>query len=206
MNLKLIKLQSFLIGLFSLILAAEWAYGVHAEKQLQEKLQYSQDGNSAAAQLPVIAEQAAAGEYNELVERPLFIEGRKPIAETVAENVQPVETGQIDDWLLIGVYNKDKRAIALFSKKNEAKKYLKIGNEQMISGWMLKEIKPDRVLLQQADQQKSVLLRKPRPESAAPIPGKPAAQPPAKPVRPARPPVQPNNINPENANDESQQN
>ena len=207
MNLKLVKLQVLVIGLLSLMLAAEWSYGELARRRLQQNLQYSKDESDISSELPTIAGlKATAVEYGEMVERPLFIEGRKPIVEVAAESVQNVETGQIDDWALIGVYIKDKRSMALFAKKNETKKFLKIGGEQTISGWLLKEIQPDRVILQQAGQLKTVLLRKPRPEIKSPAPEKPAAPAPAKPPRSAKPAAQAPNNNPENANDDSTKN
>lgn len=202
MNLKLIKLQVLISGLLSLTLAAEWGYGEYARRQqLQQDTKHSDGDTGTATQLPTIASlKSAAEEYGEMVERPLFIEGRKPLPEAgPTDNAQKVETGQIDDWLLIGVFSKgQKPPTALFAKKNEPKKYLKIGTEQMISGWLLKEIQPDRVVLEQAGQQKSVLLRKPRPESKLPVRGKPG------PI--AQPPVQQPNTNPENANDDSETN
>lgn len=203
MNLKLVKLQSLVSGLLSLILAAEWSYGEFAWRELRQSLEYSSDDSGEAAELPALAARKPAAEaYSELVERPLFIEGRKPLVEVnPTADVQNVETGQIDDWSLIGVYNKDKRPIALFSKKNEARKYLKLGSEQTISGWQIKEIQSDRVILQQGGQQKSVMLRKPRAETKSPVPPRPVAPP-----KPPRPALQPNNPTPENVNDDSQTN
>ncbi len=202
MNLRLVKLQLLVCGLLSLILAAEWAYGEFAARRLQQSQQYSIDDSKIPAELPTIPTlKSTTMLYNELVERPLFIEGRKPIVEESVEKVQNnVENGLIDDWALIGIYKKDKRPMALFARKNETKKFLKISNEQMISGWLLKEIQSDRVILQQAAQQKTVLLRKPREENRppAPLPLKPAIPP--KHPRPAEQPLS------ENANDDSQKN
>jgi hypothetical protein len=201
MNLKLIKLQALISGLLSLTLAAEWSYGEYTNSQLQQQPKPSDGDGAAPPRLPSITTlKSAAEEYGEMVERPLFIEGRKPLPEAgPTDKPQNVETGQIDDWLLIGVFNNgQKPPIAMFAKKNEAKKYLKIGTEQMISGWLLKEIQPDHVILEQAGQQKSVLLRKPRPESKLPVRGRP--------VPPSPPPAQQPNTNPENANDDSETN
>ncbi|MGZ4958415.1 MAG: hypothetical protein ACXV7J_04110 [Methylomonas sp.] len=202
MNLKLVKLQAMVCILMILIFAAEFVYGQYNDRRLQKKLQYTESSDETPAQLPTLAEQKPAAEaYAEMVERPLFIQGRKPVVEAdAASKTQAVDTGQIDEWLLIGVYNKDKTQVALFSKKNESKKYQKISSGQMIAGWLLKEIKPDHVILEQAGQEKSILLRKPRPESKTPVHGKPPVARPAPP-----PPAQPNN-NPENVNDESETN
>lgn len=202
MNLRLIKLQVLVSGLLSLVLAGEWGYGQIAEHRLQESFKLNEDDDVAGEELPTIDTLDSSAEtYSELVERPLFIQGRKPIVEAnPADKAQAVETGQIDDWLLIGVFNKDHRQMALFAKKNEAKKYLKLGSEQTISGWQIKEIKSDRVVLLQGGQEKSVLLRKPRPENKMPMRPKPPVPP--RPVAPA----QPTNINPETPNDDSETN
>jgi len=202
MNLKLIKLQAAISGLLSLTLAAEWSYGEYVQHQLLKTPELAAGDTITPTELPTIKSlKSAAEEYGEMVERPLFIEGRKPLPEAgPTDKPQSVETGQIDDWLLIGVFNNgQKPPIALFAKKNETKKYLKIGVEQMISGWLLKEIQPDHVILEQAGQQKSVLLRKPRPVSNIPVRGRPIPPPPPTPAQ------QPN-TNPENANDDSQTN
>ncbi len=202
MNLKLVKLQAFVCVLISLFLFAELGYGEFAARRLQNKLQYTAGNDEAPAQLPTIAAAKPSADADaEMVDRPLFIEGRKPLAEVdLTAKAQNVETSQIEDWVLNGVYNKDKSQFALFAKKNEAKKYQKISVGQQISGWLLKEIQPDRVILEQAGQQKSLMLRKPRPEGKTPGRAKPAA-----PV-PVAPPAQPNDNNPEDGNDDSETN
>lgn len=202
MNLKLVRIQLLSIGLLGLLLAVEWTYGEYSDRTLRKLLQFDRNSSETVLVLPDIpALKTSVQPFNELVERPLFIEGRKPIVEESADQAQNnVENGQIDDWLLIGIYEKDKHSKALFAKKNEAKKYQKLGGEQIISGWTLKEIKPDRVILQQGPQQKTVLLRKPRADNRAPAPVKPTLP------KPPRPVAQPPNPIPENSNNDSQKN
>ncbi len=190
MNQKLIKLQLLAGSLLTLSLVAEWSYSRFTAEQLQSILTPHAQSDSAAEDLPSIKDSKSSAEsYTEIVDRPVFIEGRRPLVETSpTETAQTQDAGQIDDWALIGVYNKGERPTALFSKRNEAKKFLKITEDQSISGWQLKKIQSDHVVLQQAGQEKSVILRKPR----AQAPGKPTAPPRAprpnavaKPVEPA---------------------
>jgi hypothetical protein len=215
MNLKLIKLQAVLCAIFTFMLIAEWGYGDYSNKQLQESMKFSLNDGDQGDELPKLAVHKSNGsEFTELLERPLFLEGRKPLAEVVADAAPAADVGQIDDWLLMGIFNKDKRPIALFAKRNEAKKYHKYTTEQQISGWVLKDIQADRVILQQGPQQKTVLLRKPRadvkPTPGAPNPsplGKPGTPPPPR-LPKAAPPVpvqQPNNPppTPENENNDT---
>lgn len=193
MNQKLIKMQVLAGGLLSLCLVAEWSYSRFADAQLQSRLAPLAQSDSAAEELPSMSNSKSSAEsYSEIVDRPVFLEGRRPIVEAPpSDTAQAQDVGQIDDWALIGVYNKDERPTALFSKRNETRKFLKITEEQSISGWQLKKIQSDHVVLQQAGQEKSVVLRKPRAQVSPQAGGKPAAtraprpNPAAKPVEPA---------------------
>lgn len=194
MNLRLIKLQTFGCGILSLVLAAEWAYGRFTLSQIHGLLEPQAQTDTAVEELPTITGNANSADiYSDIVERPVFIEGRKPLAEAETANIiEAQDPGQIDDWELIGVYDKGNRATALFRKRDESKKFSKIPEEQSISGWLLKKIHSDHVVLEQAGQEKAVVLRKPRAQVKPPIPGKPPTpqrlQPPhdvAKPVDPA---------------------
>jgi len=206
MNQKLLKLQLVACGMLSLVLVAEWGYGQYADRQLQALLDQQASSDFQPEELPELnADTPSADQYAAVVERPLFIEGRKPIVEEAPKEVQPVEVGQIDDWQLIGVYTKSKQPTVLFRNQKEAKKYLKLNEQQSISGWKVQKIQPDQVTLQQGSQQKIVPLRKPRAQSPAgnaksPIkPNRPGA-----PVNAAPPPVPANNNPIETSNDESE--
>ncbi|CAD6878803.1 hypothetical protein [Methylomonas albis] len=204
MNQKLIRLQLLGCGALSLLLVAEWTYSQFTLTQLQTLLEPRAQTDSPAEQLPNLADSKGSAEsYSDIVDRPLFVEGRKPFADaSPTDNLQTQESGQIDDWELIGVYDKANKPTALFRKRNEAKKFLKVTEEQSISGWLLKQIQADHVLLQQAGQEKSVVLRKPRVQVKPPMPGKPAVPPrPPQPNAVAKPIEPVPNENPENNND-----
>lgn len=204
MNQKLIRLQMLGCGLLSVTLLAEWSYSQFTARQLQTMLSPRAQADFQAEELPSIADDKGSAEsYSEIVDRPVFIEGRRPVVEaSAAANTQNQDLGQIEDWELIGVYNKDKRPTALFRKRNEAKKFMKISEEQSISGWQLKQIQADHVVLLQAGQEKSVVLRKPRAQTKPPVPGRPAIPPkPPQPAAVAKPIEPAPNENPENIND-----
>ncbi len=204
MNQKLLTVQAVACGVLSLILLAEWSYGQFARNQLQATLEQKKQADYQAENLPELnMPNQSLEQFSAVTERPLFIEGRKPIVENPQnETQQNVDNGQIDDWLLIGVYNKGKhkQAMALFRKQNESKKYLKLSAEQMISGWQLQKIEPDRVVLLQGGQQKTVLLRKPRTQIKPQVPRmKPTA-----PAVPASPPMPAENNPLENSDNDSE--
>ncbi|WP_157200611.1 hypothetical protein [Methylomonas lenta] len=153
-----------------------------------------------ADELPQLSlSKQSAESFINIVERPLFIEGRKPLPEIVETSSEASTNDQLDDWSLIGIYTKNKRQVALFRKQNEARKFLKLNEDQTISGWQLKQIQADRVVLQQGGQEKSVMLRNPRlPSKTPPPPKKPAA-----PRQPAAPVAPINNPSSENENNDS---
>lgn len=186
MNQKLLKLQLLGCGFLTSLILVEWGYGQYARDQLQAELDRPVESDFQADSLPELAaDTPSLDQYSAIVERPLFIEGRKPIVEQPVKEVVPVEVGQIDDWQLIGVFTKSKQPTVLFRKQNEAKKYLKLNENQTIAGWLVQKIQPDQVTLQQGAQQKIVPLRKPRVQP--PAGGKPATPKPARP--PGAPPA-----------------
>ncbi len=221
MNWKLIKIQLAGCAFFGSLLAVEWIWGLAEVRSLQAGLNYEQINNDSEVELPEMPARSTLVNA-ELVERPLFIEGRKPVAEAPVSAQENVEIGQIDDWLLVGVYScPGKQPYAMFNKRSEPKKHLKITKSQIVSGWVLKEIQSDLVVLQQAGQDKKVLLRKPRASSPTqpgaglkPPPGaNPPSIPPGNPIgipprhRHGMKPVDPNSTSgPENDDNESAEN
>lgn len=203
MNKMLLNLQLSLCGLLFAVLLGEWAYGQWSLKELAVALAQPQASDYQVDDLPEL--ETLQIDMATVVERPLFIEGRKPVVEEVVNTVQPsVDLGQIDEWPLIGIYSKDKRPMALFRKQNEAKKYLKLTEQQTIAGWQLQQIQSDQVILTQNGQSKTVMLRKPRPQIKAATPNTPKNKPPQPaPMQPVAAPTN-NEPSPETNNDESE--
>lgn len=177
MNATLLKYQLVACGVLGAVLLLEWGASEVDRSQLQDTLSKDIKADYQSESLPSLdSPKLSEAGFTDIVERPLFIEGRKPLPDAAENNSQSAEdTGQLDDWALIGIYNKDKKSskqLALFRNKKEAKKFLKLNEEQMISGWQLTQIQSDRVILQLGGQQKTVMLRKPREQSKVPIPPK----------------------------------
>jgi len=183
-----------------LILLLEWGYSDFSRNQLQSIIDKKIQADYQADELPQLSlSKQSAESFINIVERPLFIEGRKPLPEIVETSSEASTNDQLDDWSLIGIYTKNKRQVALFRKQNEARKFLKLNEDQTISGWQLKQIQADRVVLQQGGQEKSVMLRKPRlPSKTPPSPKRPAA-----PRQPAAPVAPINHPSSENENNDS---
>ena len=103
--------------------------------------------------------------YVDLVNRPLFIKGRKPVNEPLPESMLPSQAvTNTFDWQLNGVFTTPKGLSALFSRSAKTGKnaYRKIMIDADLDGWKLTEIHMDRVLLELNNQSKEVVLLKPK--------------------------------------------
>lgn len=200
MNRRFFSWQLLAFGGLGLILLFEWGYADYSRNQLQSIMDRKIQADYQTGELPQLSlSKQSAESFINIIERPLFVEGRKPLPDTVTTSSEASANDQLDDWSLIGIYSKNKRQVALFRKQNEARKFLKLNEDQTISGWQLKQIQADRVVLQQGGQEKSVMLRKPRLPSKMPgLPKRPVA-----PGKPATPVAPINNPSPENENDDS---
>lgn len=176
MNSKLIKTLTIVCLVLMVIIALEWLYAARVQKQLLSSIS-SPSTPILPDEMPAIDLNAQPEEsYVDLVERPLFIAGRKPIAET--EQTQTVVTANTFDWRLSGIYTTQKGLTALLTRtvakipdpanvasaKPSADKYRKVIIEGDIDGWKVTAIHPDEVMLMQGSTQKKLLLRKPKPK------------------------------------------
>ena len=127
-----------------------------------------------ADQLPEIELTSQPEEnYVDLVARPLFIKGRRPVDEPVRETGQAAAKPETFDWQLTGVYSTKKTVSALFSRaKSKVAKdnHRKITVGEDLDGWKLIEINKDRAVLKQGSKEKELLLRKPK--SKTPLPAR----------------------------------
>ena len=167
MNSKLIAgLASFCIACI-LIIIGEWLYASWAEKTILTSLT-STDKKLSPDEMPHIELNEQPEEsYVDLVARPLFIKGRKPIDEPSPEEAKNALVPVIFDWELNGVYTTANGLSALFSRsKTKVAKdnYRKIGIGAELDGWKIVEIYQDKALLKQGPQEKELLLRKIKPK------------------------------------------
>ncbi|MDF9392813.1 MULTISPECIES: hypothetical protein [Methylococcus] len=156
---------------------------------------YSMDRIYRIPEVPKVADKAGAdepelapfefpdlGEFEELVERPLFVEGRRPPPEVVEEPPPPVAHTPLDLKLMGLIFSPAGKTALLVDPKG---KYKRVKEGGIVSGWVLKELKTDRVILQQDGEIKELLLLKAKPKTAAggapqpPQEAKPGKKPPA---------------------------
>lgn len=119
-------------------------------------------------------------EFSAFVDRPLFVEGRKPppaegeqTQAPKAEDLAPLELS------LMGVMLSPHGQMAILAEASGKNRRVKLGGT--IDGWRLTELKPDRITLQRGEEQRDLPLMKPRPKgppATAAAPGQPGLLPP----------------------------
>ncbi len=168
MNIKLMSMLGIVCLMLILIIIGEWFYAGWTQKQVLMAIT-APEKKSAHDEMPTIelTKQTEAG-YTDLVTRPLFIKGRKPVDEPTPEEAQASAAAAVAvvfDWELSGIYTTNKGLAALFNRsKSKAAKdnYRKISVGADLDGWKLTEISADRAVLKQGAQEKELLLRKPK--------------------------------------------
>ncbi|WP_305910016.1 type II secretion system protein N [Methylomarinum sp. Ch1-1] len=166
MSHNLIKLLLSLCLLLLVILLLEWLFiGSPDYSQPLDSQNGKADG--LEVNLPAIKFSAASPDsYTDMVERPLFIEGRRPVIEDEEDDASQ-QVDKIEDLVLVGIYTVESEMTALFSKQGRDETYLKKSRGDDISGWLLQEIQADRVILEREGKRQTLMLRKPKPESAS---------------------------------------
>lgn len=177
-------------ALLVFVLAGEWFAGNETTDAVQPEVKTveAQDEELPSLDLEAKSEE----EYSDLVERPLFIKGRKPVAEPEAENapVAEVKRNEAFVWNLTGVFSTPKGVTAFFSRINgkvEKDNYRKLKLGDALDGWKLTEIYPDKVTFTQTGETKNLSLRKAKPKNLPPTPAVPVAS--ANQRQPPRPEV-----------------
>ena len=174
MNNHFIKLASIICVALLLIIVGEWAFAHVSEQQLLESSGVKAQTAPADEMPSINLTEQAEESYTDLVERPLFVTGRRAVDEPASINVatQTAMAGMPAnfDWQLSGVYTKDKRLFALLShakvKLPKAKdNFRKLSVGESLEGWQVFDIKLDRVILKQSANEKELLLRKPKPKT-----------------------------------------
>ena len=169
MNSKFIFVLASVCGVFSLIIFGESFWAAHTQKQILTSIT-SVGTKKSYDEMPSIELTRQPEEsYTDLVARPLFIKGRKPVAEPSPEEEQAQNMAVVKpfDWQLSGVYTTKKGLSALFSRstsKVAKDNYRRIGAGADLDGWKLDKIFEDRAVLKQGSQQKELPLRKIKPK------------------------------------------
>lgn len=197
MNIKLIKFLAALCAGLCFIIVCEWLYAIYAQKQLLASIQAVDTKKKPAVELPSIElTKQPESSYVDLVSRPLFIQGRKPVNEPSAEATPGPVATQTFNWDLNGIYTHKKGLYALFTRTtNKVAKdnYRKVTKDSDIDGWKLTEIHKDKVVVSQGGMKKELPLRKPKSKDSPTSMGRQPITPPmpGQPGQPLMPGQQP---------------
>jgi len=114
MNSKLMKLLvSVCIGL-CLVITVEWLYSYYMRQRLLSSIVSVTPQDYKADELPEIElTKQPEDSYVDLVARPLFIKGRRPVTEQSKEAAQAASKSESFDWELNGIYSTQKNRIGI---------------------------------------------------------------------------------------------
>lgn len=170
MNIRLIKSLLILCALFLTMIIGEWLYAIYAQKQLLSSIETVGKAQKPLAQLPELdLTKQPESNYVNLVNRPLFIAGRRPVNEAPATTATVSTATENFNWSLNGIYTKKGKLFALLSRtgaKVAKDNYRKVTKNSDIDGWLLSEIHKDRVVVSLAGKLKDLPLRKIKPKGA----------------------------------------
>lgn len=173
MNIKLVNLLGGVCAILAILLLIEWMAGKYA---LSSLLESEADPSKQSYQIENVPTLDLSGkteeQYADLVTRPLFIQGRRPVVEASTEQNGAALGTDVFDWQLNGVYTYRGTLSALFSRdKNPVAKdrFRKLKVNGDLDGWILTEIHKDKAILTQQDgESKTLLLRKDKPKNLSP--------------------------------------
>ncbi len=114
--------------------------------------------SEADFELPVI------DSYTDLVERPLFVEGRRPLEEPPDDALQQTNKyqGAKLKAKLMGIYSGSDGMTALIL--NAEGKYVRVKKQDSVDGWQVEALSPNRVTLKQGVETQDLKLHKPKPK------------------------------------------
>ncbi|CAL1241194.1 type II secretion system protein N [Candidatus Methylocalor cossyra] len=170
----------------SLALGVEWIVLDQGRKQLLEppppKAAPADDGEPEEEEEP---EFPALDDFEQMVERPLFMENRRPGEEVVETPTAPAPQTPLNLKLMGVVFTpRGEKALLLDAKG----KYKRLKLKDTLDNWTLVELGKDRVTLQQGEERKELPLLKKRPKPP-PAPAQPS--PPGAPPKPPQATPQP---------------
>jgi type II secretory pathway component PulC len=152
-------------ALLAVVLLLEWFHFRSERAELKSRLATKVEVNLAAAN----TEEDSYGlpdieEYSDMVDRPLFIEGRRPPdAEEASADASAVQTPLTLKLMGVVFTPRDKTALLVDLKG----KYKRARKNTVVDGWKLVEVEHDKVILTQGEEQRELRLLKPKPKSAA---------------------------------------
>jgi type II secretory pathway component PulC len=140
----------------------EWQYNQEFQSVLASHQNEAKPSTIEVEEIPTLNEiLKPIGLYDEIVNRPLFIEGRQPIENVEDDDLLSNFSGKLSITLK-GVVATPDGMIALFEGKDRKRYRLRMGDE--VDGWEVAELQANKVILKRSGKQKELLLWIPKPK------------------------------------------
>lgn len=190
-NSALVKLLCTACAVLVVIIAGEWWYWGQANGIPAGEAHTLSTDYEALAFPQFQSDRPSEDRYNDLVSRPLFIEGRRPAPEPEPERASETSSETLD-WELTGIYTVQQKPHVLLRRIKplpDQKSHKKLPINDEIDGWRLVEVLPDKAILDRGGERKELILRKPKQKELPP--GRRTLTPPQRPAAPQLPPAVP---------------
>jgi type II secretory pathway component PulC len=160
-------LLAALSAVMSLVLVGEWFHFRSVRQELSHRSASTGTVANDAEEAPAVEPKTPPLEsFDEMTNRPLFLQGRRPPVEDEQEEVAEAPEPKTPlNAKLMGVVLTPSGKTALFVDAQG--KYKRARKGTAVDGWKVVEIKEDRVTLEQAGEKKDVMLIKPKPKAPA---------------------------------------
>ncbi len=195
---KITLLCVLLSAIFGLLLAAEWWYGRTYRSEIIDEIFKVNKANFEMQPIPEYPfSKFPVEHYSDFIERPVFFEGRKPIAKVAEANTAATEVAvkpPAEEFKLVltGILNTPKGVRALFQDPTatvHADKYKRLQQGDIHAGWTVIDIQLDKVSIQADTETKEIPLLKSKPKNPTGAAAAPAAVPAGVPL--GGPPISP---------------
>jgi hypothetical protein len=151
-------------ALLTLVVLGEWRIKTWMHQSVRDAIELQAHNGSDTVAADQVEDKsfhlARVERFSALVKRPLFFQGRRiPVRSEAPKADKPF------DAQLHGVVAAPGGALALLKDKDG--KYHRLREKEMLFGWRLIAIFPDRVQLERGAEKIELLLQKPKPKEAA---------------------------------------
>lgn len=190
-NTALVKLLCAACAVLVVVIAGEWWYWGRANGESTGEANTLSTDYEALAFPQFQSDRPNEDRYNDLVSRPLFIEGRRPAPEPEPERASETSSETLD-WELTGIYTVQQKPHVLLRRIKpllDQKSHKKMPVEEEVDGWRLVEILPDKAIFERGMERQELILRKPKQKELPP--GRRPLKPPQRPAAPQLPPAVP---------------
>jgi len=153
------------IALFLMII--QYVIGADYRKELIEKLSLSKSTGFTMQEIPDYQfSQQSINDFDDVVQRPLFFKVRKPITPQTEDETTEVNIASEElDFILTGVINVPSGIYCLLQNpraKDKKDKFLRLEQGEVVDGWTISEIHPDRIVVGSDGKREEIKLAKPR--------------------------------------------